>query len=773
MQLIKQLGLIISLLIFLAQPSWGTSVAGHVILTKGEVSAIDANGTTRALKRRSQIFNGDTIKTGPAASIQVRFIDKALMTIKANSEMNIERYLLTQKENEPQKEQAIMQLVKGGFRTITGTIGKGDKSAYKVKTPAASIGIRGTNYEVQQESDGSFVMGVYNGGIRVENESGIIELGEGADFNFTRVRPQSAPKGLLVPPPTLAENEATQQNQEESDEIASEDKSNEDSTDGTIEETEEEEPQSLASFDDTTLNNENDSNINNAIDTKLTDTIETTVVNSGLGTFDFKDPYKGIDASNINNPFDENIITDEQYALAKSGRLGFIAVPVNFDFGSEGTPTLPLEEAMLESMHTVNSIEQVDYNGSNTTINIYYDVLVPTTTNDVTTYEKEEYRIEIPITTQIEFLSDLSNAFDEMSNTDIKIYKETENSSTDVTGSISPHVYYDFSDAAVTGEYAVSVSSVAASDEFVSSIELKINSDEPSLIQELYSQLGADDVTSDDEWYASSEIELIIADGSWDDQTNKPIMLEVDEDDDGNRIAVIRKPDENNHVASSILDYFNTDTQAATCGNGESGNPSSCDIQVNNVAGRSNISWGVWITEPEEDGEKILFDEIHDDGTTESDTEDQILAFWIAAERADINQLTGSASFSASNLDCTDASQCMGFADDGLVKNLSANFNVNFNTGDITNGNLNFETSVDLESEVSSTWDVNFSGTMTNDAEFSTNSLSGTVNEADETIIGNIGGIFVKPGDKFAGAYNLGTTETHKHAAGVFTMDKK
>jgi len=39
-------------------------------------------------------------------------------------------------------------------------------------------------------------------------------------------------------------------------------------------------------------------------------------------------------------------------------------------------------------------------------------------------------------------------------------------------------------------------------------------------------------------------------------------------------------------------------------------------------------------------------------------------------------------------------------------------------------------------------------------------------------IIGNIGGIFVKPGDVFAGGYNLGTTDTNKHAAGVFSMDK-
>ena len=66
--------------------------------------------------------------------------------------------------------------------------------------------------------------------------------------------------------------------------------------------------------------------------------------------------------------------------------------------------------------------------------------------------------------------------------------------------------------------------------------------------------------------------------------------------------------------------------------------------------------------------------------------------------------------------------------------------------------------------------------------EFNTESLTGNVkNSSDaiisENIIGNIGGIFVKPGDKFAGAYNLGAINSdgvnHKHAAGVFSLDKQ
>jgi hypothetical protein len=858
MSIIKSFSLILGLLALLTQPSWGAALAGHVILTKGSVNAIAEDGQGRALKRRSQIFNGDTIKTGPAGSVQIRFIDKALMTIKANSEMNIETYLLAQQGNAEQKDQALMSLVKGGFRTITGTIGKGDKAAYKVNTPAASIGIRGTNYEVQQESDGGFVMGVYNGGIEVENEAGTIELGEGADFNFTRVKPNSAPKGLLAPPPILGVNNATEQTEEESEESTdensnSDEKSDDSKTDDQEEQENQEGVDEGAGSDDNGLGGiaslpDSQSDINDAIDSKLTNTIEETkdefvesggaekalldslieagilssgqtlddldpiflklvnqwlenpnfdvvaaiqdLINEGVASpFSFDDPYLGVDVSDINNPFDKSIITDQQYALADSGRLGIIAVPVNFNFGVEGTPDVPLAEAMLQSENTINlsNIGSVDYTGTNTKISIEYQILLPSIDNGVTTYTKESFRLDIPINEPINTPSQLMGFISNISSLQTyTAFKEDSNGNAiEIDGPFVPHINIALVPE-TAGEYKVQINSNGGPGEFVSEIELDVQSNDQDLEVKFFEQIGSNNPSSDEEWRASSELDTIIANGSWDASNNKPIMLEMETDNDGNRIAVIRKPTESNKTATSLLDYFDVDlfgqTIPASCGSGESGDPKPCDIQIEEAGGRSNISWGIWITEPGASGDKILLDEIEEDGVVNSSTEDGILAFWIAAERADINQLTGNAVFNATNLDCTNASQCIGFADDGLVRSLSAQFDVNFNTGDITNGNLNLQTATDLDSAAISTWDVNFSGSMIKDGvkqpEFSTESLSGKINNNDANIVGNIGGIFVKPGDKFAGAYNLGAIDdsgsgNHKHAAGVFSMDKQ
>ena len=63
--------------------------------------------------------------------------------------------------------------------------------------------------------------------------------------------------------------------------------------------------------------------------------------------------------------------------------------------------------------------------------------------------------------------------------------------------------------------------------------------------------------------------------------------------------------------------------------------------------------------------------------------------------------------------------------------------------------------------------------------EFATHTVNGTItddtgSQISNQVIGNVGGIFVDPGDTFAGGYNLGTADgTDKHVSGVFTLDKQ
>lgn len=845
MKVLHRIILIMGMILLTAQLAWSAPLAGHVILTKGNVTATAEDGSNRALKRRSEIFNGDVIRTGPAGSVQIRFIDKALMTIKANSEMNMEAYLLAQEGNAEQNEQVLMSLVKGGFRTITGTIGKGDKSAYKVNTPAASIGIRGTNYEVQQEADGGFVMGVYSGGIQVENEAGSIDLGEGADFNFTRVKPKSPPKGLLAPPPSLGENSATEQSdEEENSEEGADDNNDEGNDDGESDSDSAENDGGdndggddnsgiFAGTDNNTGDVENE--VTNAIDSKLSETIEETkdefvdaggadqlildaLVEAGIlqigqtftdlhpdlqalieawlanpttindlitsiketydqianTTFDFSDPYKDI-VADASNPFtDKTIISDQEYGLAETGKLALLAIPVNSPSNYAGdSPSIQTLEAQLVSPEQISStFVAEDYSGINTTsIRLSFKLL------DINTGVADRYDIEIIFDGSIASTTAMVNHINALlAEASYQINDQP------ATGSITD-VSFSYNATDDRFEFKPTTDST----HFLTEMEIQF-SDDPAQATStalLMDQLGADTTSSDNFWYADAGLDMVIGNGSIDGD-GRPILVLKDSDtytDENNnqvteeRIEVVTKIAAD--VTTSSLASFSACVADAS-------NP-TCDIQVDSVTAASNIRWGAWLAEP---GQGIQIAEFHvNDNTTNIDNEEQVLAFWLAAERADINQLTGTANFSTDS-DCLKFGQCIGFSDDGIVQSMTANFDVDFNRGTITNGNLTLQTSDNptigllgnTPGDVASTWSVNFSGQLssengTNKPEFQTQTLSGTVTDSAGThgsIIGNIGGIFVKPGDTFAGGYNLGTADgSNKHAAGVFTMDKQ
>ncbi|HLD65199.1 MAG TPA: FecR family protein, partial [Pseudomonas sp.] len=178
-----------------------------MILARG-AQALGEDGVVRPLARRDTVLVGDTLSTASTGMLQVRFVDKALLTLRENSHFRIETYA-------PPTDgggNVLMHLVEGGFRTITGSIGKGSQDSYKVTTGAASIGIRGTHYEVVQESANAIVVAVWDGGIRLSNDNGGLDLGPDGDFSYSRVETGQAPTGLLEPPAVFQQGPAATQN---------------------------------------------------------------------------------------------------------------------------------------------------------------------------------------------------------------------------------------------------------------------------------------------------------------------------------------------------------------------------------------------------------------------------------------------------------------------------------------------------------------------------------------------------------------------------------
>ena len=176
--------------------------AGHIIMVTGQVIARDSSGSARQLSRSSSIFVGDTILTGPAASTQIRMVDQAQISLKADTQFTIGAY---QYDENIVTDVVSLSLIQGGFRTITGVIWDQNKEAYEATiSNFATIGIRGTDYEVVITPAGEIFTGVYDGGTTIANAAGELDLGLGVLFDFATVPdPQTPPQGLTAQPAEL------------------------------------------------------------------------------------------------------------------------------------------------------------------------------------------------------------------------------------------------------------------------------------------------------------------------------------------------------------------------------------------------------------------------------------------------------------------------------------------------------------------------------------------------------------------------------------------
>jgi hypothetical protein len=152
------------------------ATAGRVDFAIGGVNAVrTADGQLRPLTKGSDINSGETIDTGTGRA-QVRFTDGSQVSLQPGTQYRIDDYKFSGKNDG--EEKGFFSLVKGGFRTISGLIGKVDRKAYQVSTSTATIGIRGTEYAVVSSQNG-VTISAGEGLVEVCNGAGCIILASG------------------------------------------------------------------------------------------------------------------------------------------------------------------------------------------------------------------------------------------------------------------------------------------------------------------------------------------------------------------------------------------------------------------------------------------------------------------------------------------------------------------------------------------------------------------------------------------------------------------
>jgi len=228
--------------------------AGEITLLTGRGTATSGDGAIRTLAKGDSVYSSEVISSGANTYLNIKFADGGFILLRPNSRFEIEKFVYAAPVEEAPKpvtpapvatapktaakpiapaapvasasssSSAFFRLLKGGFRAVSGLVGHVDRNEYRVSTPVATIGIRGTDYVVvlcdapcatdpvfgeslppNASANGGAVVGVISGGVFVTNSAGkgteltenqyLVNLPDG-----TQIRLPFQPKFLRIDP---------------------------------------------------------------------------------------------------------------------------------------------------------------------------------------------------------------------------------------------------------------------------------------------------------------------------------------------------------------------------------------------------------------------------------------------------------------------------------------------------------------------------------------------------------------------------------------------
>ena len=187
------IGLALTALGLLAAPTQAEANEGQLLLVTGNVtiqrSIADPQGTSGQApaphagpavlipSAGHTVHTGDTIITGYDGRAQIRFSDGSLVSLQPRTEFRIDRY-----RYDTADQRGFFSLAAGAIRTVSGLVGKRNPADYRLSTPSATIGIRGTQFIVEQTVCNPDCHPGNSAGLRVAVTEGHIVVGNRAGY---------------------------------------------------------------------------------------------------------------------------------------------------------------------------------------------------------------------------------------------------------------------------------------------------------------------------------------------------------------------------------------------------------------------------------------------------------------------------------------------------------------------------------------------------------------------------------------------------------------
>ena len=132
---------------------------GEALAVIDQASA-DGEVGERTLSVGAKVYLGDKVSTDGQGQAQLLFQDGTRMVVGPNSELVLDQFVFRSSAAE---NQFAMRALVGAFRFITGDA---PKDAYIIHTPAATMGVRGTKFDISVSPDETDVL-LYTGSAAV------------------------------------------------------------------------------------------------------------------------------------------------------------------------------------------------------------------------------------------------------------------------------------------------------------------------------------------------------------------------------------------------------------------------------------------------------------------------------------------------------------------------------------------------------------------------------------------------------------------------------
>ncbi|MEM7749675.1 MAG: FecR domain-containing protein [Pseudomonadota bacterium] len=148
-----------------AAPEVGTTVSVKRRLTglKGEVK--------RRLRKGARVHRDEVLQTSRKGRAEFKLDDDTRLALGANAKLKLDEFVLGQTQDGIAT--IALNFITGSFRFITGLQ---DSKAYQIKTPTATMGIRGTVLDVYVARNGETLVLLHEGEVEICSTTGTCRI---------------------------------------------------------------------------------------------------------------------------------------------------------------------------------------------------------------------------------------------------------------------------------------------------------------------------------------------------------------------------------------------------------------------------------------------------------------------------------------------------------------------------------------------------------------------------------------------------------------------